>query len=54
VNPLTAAIDGFRWALLGEPYPSDYQWIGTGIIMVLLFGGLFFFKRIERVFADVV
>jgi lipopolysaccharide transport system permease protein len=54
LNPMTGAIGGFRWALLGQAWPGDYLWIGTAIVLVLLFGGLFFFKRIERVFADVV
>ncbi len=54
LNPMTGAVGGFRWALLGQAWPGDYLWIGTAIVLVLLFGGLFFFKRIERVFADVV
>jgi hypothetical protein len=30
------------------------MWISTSVIVVLLVGGLFYFKRMERVFADVV
>ena len=56
LNPMTGAVLGARWAILGTPWPADlnYLWIGTGAMLVLLFGGFFFFKRIERVFADVV
>jgi lipopolysaccharide transport system permease protein len=54
LNPMTGVIGGFRWALLGQEFPGDYLLISTAIVVVLLFSGLFFFKRMERVFADVV
>jgi lipopolysaccharide transport system permease protein len=54
LNPMTGVIDGFRWALLGSRFPGPYLWISIGVVAVLLFGGLFYFKRMERVFADVV
>ena len=54
LNPLTGVIGGFRWALLGQQFPGGYMWISLGVVAVLLFGGLFYFKRMERVFADVV
>lgn len=54
LNPMTGVIGGFRWALLGEQLPGGYMWISTAAVGVLLFGGLFYFKRMERVFADVV
>jgi lipopolysaccharide transport system permease protein len=54
LNPMTGVIDGFRWALLGRQFPGHYLWISIGVVAVLLFGGLFYFKRMERVFADVV
>jgi lipopolysaccharide transport system permease protein len=54
LNPMTGVIGGFRWALLGQPFPGGSMWISTAVVAVLLFGGLFYFKRMERVFADVV
>lgn len=54
INPMTGVIGGFRWALLGQAYPAGYLWISIIVAAVTLFGGLFYFKRIERVFADVV
>jgi lipopolysaccharide transport system permease protein len=47
-------IAGFRWALLGQEFPGTYLLTSTVVVVPLLFGGLFFFKRMERVFADVV
>jgi lipopolysaccharide transport system permease protein len=54
LNPMTGVIGGFRWALLGEDFPGGYMWLSIGVVIALLFGGLFYFKRMERVFADVV
>jgi lipopolysaccharide transport system permease protein len=55
LNPMTGVIGGFRWALLGQEFPpGEYLWISVGMVAVLLIGGLFYFKRVERVFADVV
>jgi lipopolysaccharide transport system permease protein len=54
LNPMTGVIGGFRWALLGEQFPGIYMWISTAVVGVLLLGGLFYFKRMERTFADVV
>jgi lipopolysaccharide transport system permease protein len=55
LNPMTGVIGGFRWALLGEEFPgAELLWISTGAVAAMLVGGLFFFKRMERVFADVV
>ncbi len=55
LNPMTGVLNGFRWALLGERASLDvYTWISLIGVAVVLAGGLFFFKRMERVFADVV
>jgi lipopolysaccharide transport system permease protein len=54
LNPMAAAIAGFRSAFLGTPGPTAVQ---TGISFasatVLLLVGLLYFRRTERVFADV-
>ena len=54
LNPMTGVIGGFRWALLGQQFPGGYMWVSLAVVAVLLVGGLFYFKRMERVFADVV
>ena len=54
LNPMTGVIGGFRWALLGQQFPSGYMWLSLAVVPPLLLGGLFYFKRMERVFADVV
>ncbi|MGH7336629.1 MAG: ABC transporter permease [Myxococcota bacterium] len=55
LNPMTAVVEGFRWALLGAPAP-DLQGVSFSVAVVsaLLVGGLFFFRRFEKSVADLV
>ena len=54
LNPIVGVIEGFRWALLGNPSP-DFGVMAAGAVVVvaMLLGGVVFFKRMERTFADV-
>jgi lipopolysaccharide transport system permease protein len=54
LNPMTGVIAGFRWALFGEQFPGPYLWVSLGVVVVLMVSGLYYFKRVERIFADVV
>ena len=54
LNPMTGVIGGFRWALLGQDLPGGYMWISVVVVAALLAGGLYYFRRMERQFADVV
>src|SRR5262249_37520812 len=55
MNPMAGVVDGFRWALLGAAEsPGAGLWMSVGSVTVLLVGGLFYFRRMERSFADVV
>jgi lipopolysaccharide transport system permease protein len=55
VNPMVGAVEGFRWALLGtDTLPADAVLLSVGISVALLISGLFYFKRMERTFADMV
>ena len=55
LNPMAGVIDGFRWAFLGTAPPSlTTLTISTVGIVLISLGGLMYFSRMERVFADVV
>lgn len=54
LNPMAGVIYGFRWALLGGPPPDGLMAMSIGVVAALLVGGLYYFKRMERTFADVV
>ena len=55
LNPMVGVIEGFRWALLGKVGP-DFSMMAISALVVgaILFGGLIFFRKMERTFADVV
>jgi lipopolysaccharide transport system permease protein len=54
LNPVTAVVEGFRWALLGTGVTPDWRLLLTTVCVVLLFiGSLFNFKRVERNIVDV-
>jgi len=54
LNPMTGVIGGFRWALFGEQAPSSLFWISAAMVVVVFVSGLYYFRRMERVFADLV
>ena len=54
LNPLAGVIQGFRWALLGAAPPDELMIASIAMVMVLLVSGLFYFRRMEKTFADVV
>jgi len=54
LNPLAGVIQGFRWALLGASPPDELMAASVVMVLVLLTTGLFYFRRMERTFADVV
>ena len=55
-NPMVGAIDGFRWCLLrGEPALDPLQLgISAGMAALLLASGIWYFRRTERTFADLI
>ena len=54
INPLVGVIEGFRSCLLGTTMQWMYIWPGFVTSMILLISGAFYFKRMERVFVDVI
>jgi lipopolysaccharide transport system permease protein len=54
LNPMAGVVEGFRWALLGGVSPSPFAYISFGLIAVLFISGLYYFRRVERVMADIV
>lgn len=55
LNPMVGVVDGFRWALLGKPEsPGVPLLISMIVVFLLLIGGLYYFRRMEQQFADIV
>jgi homopolymeric O-antigen transport system permease protein len=54
LNPMTGVIEGFRWAALGGPRPDLTIVASAAATLVILVGGLAYFRRVERTFADTI
>lgn len=54
LNPMSGVIEGFRWALLGTEPPSSLIAISVVMVVLILVSGAFYFRRSEKIFADVV
>ncbi|WP_225225772.1 ABC transporter permease [Komarekiella delphini-convector] len=56
LNPMVGVIDGFRWAIIGGN--SKIYWPGfilsMGLVIFLLISGIWYFRKMERTFADVI
>jgi lipopolysaccharide transport system permease protein len=55
INPMVGVIDGFRWAILGEQniyWPGFY--ISVTVVTIIIVSGIWYFRRTERTFADVI
>ena len=55
INPMVGVVEGFRWALLGtDTAPGSVIIVSSLAALILLVSGAFYFRRMERTFADVV
>jgi len=55
LNPMVGVVEGFRWALLGTGQPPGVMTLVSSIVaLLLLISGMFYFRRMERLFADMV
>jgi lipopolysaccharide transport system permease protein len=55
LNPMAGVVEGFRWALLGtDTAPGPMVMVSGLVALGWLIGGLFYFRRMEKTFADVV
>lgn len=55
LNPMAGVVEGFRWALLGKTSPPGAMlWVSVFVVTILLIGGLYYFRRMEQQFADIV
>ena len=54
LNPMAGVVEGFRWALLDTPAPGPLLLASVVAVSGLLIGGLYYFRRMERSFADLI
>ena len=54
LNPMVGVLEGFRWALLGtDTAPAAMVAVSSAVAVALLVSGLYYFRRMEKTFADV-
>jgi lipopolysaccharide transport system permease protein len=55
LNPMVGVVEGFRWALLStDTAPGSVVFVSSLMVLLLLIGGILFFRRMEKTFADVL
>jgi len=54
LNPMAGVVEGFRWALLAGRPPGMMIWVSSLAALAILVSGAFYFRRMEKVFADTV
>jgi lipopolysaccharide transport system permease protein len=53
LNPMVGVVEGFRWSLLGAGRaPGPVVGVSAAMAMTLLVSGAYYFRRMERSFAD--
>jgi lipopolysaccharide transport system permease protein len=56
LNPIVGVIDGFRWAILGRDYSLYLPgfFLSLGLVLFVLLSGIWYFRKMEKTFADVI
>jgi len=55
INPMAGVVEGFRWALLGKAdAPGPLLAVSVGVVILIFVSGLYYFRRMEETFADLV
>ena len=54
LNPMAGIVEGFRWSILGQGSLHTASYISFVMVVVLFVAGLFYFKKVERIMADLV
>jgi len=55
LNPMVGVIEGFRWALLSKHAPDTLMMtVSSGIVLIILVGGIYYFRKTEQTFSDII
>ena len=54
LNPMAGVIQSFRWAIMGSDPPGELFIVSVIMVILLFISGLFYFRRMERTFADTI
>lgn len=54
LNPMAGVVEGFRWSILGGIPPHEFAYISFGVIVIIFVSALYYFRKVERLMADIV
>lgn len=54
LNPLAGVIEGFRWCVIGGELNTNYLIFSTILILLIFVSSIFYFRRIEKIMADII
>ena len=54
LNPMIGVVEGFRWGVLRERPPSGMIVLSITVAVMTLLSGIYYFRRVERTFADLI
>jgi homopolymeric O-antigen transport system permease protein len=54
LNPVVGLVDGFRWSLISGPAPGLEDLVSLAVGLILLLGGIIYFRRLEQYFGDLI
>ena len=54
LNPMVGVLEGFRWSLVAGPPPGGELFVSLAVVLLVFAGGLVYFLKVERRFADVI
>lgn len=54
LNPMAGIVEGFRWSILGADAPHPYAYLSFSLALLFFLTGLLYFRKIERMMADIV
>ena len=54
LNPIAGVVEGFRWSILGEGSFNSVSFISFGMTVVMFITGVLYFKKVERMMADII
>jgi lipopolysaccharide transport system permease protein len=54
INPMAGVVEGFRWSILGGNVLEPLAYVSFGVAISIFISSLFYFRKVERVMADIV
>lgn len=54
LNPMAGVVEGFRWCIIGQGSINPYTYLSLTIVALVFLSSLFYFKKVERIMADII